>query len=50
VVNLLTAIQREIAFSARDSLLSVTTLSFDIAALEPPSGVSSTRALWEALI
>lgn len=34
VVNLLTAMRREIAFSARDSLLSVTTISFDIAALE----------------
>ena len=50
MVNRLTAMQREIAFGARDSLLSVTTLSFDIAALEPPSGESSTCALWEALI
>jgi amino acid adenylation domain-containing protein len=34
VVNLLTAIRREIGFVARDRLLAVTTLSFDIAALE----------------
>ncbi len=34
VVNLLMAIEREIAFGAHDSLLSVTTISFDIAALE----------------
>jgi len=34
VVNLLSAIRREIGFDARDRLLSVTTISFDIAALE----------------
>jgi amino acid adenylation domain-containing protein len=34
VVNLLSAIGREIGFSAKDALLAVTTFSFDIAALE----------------
>jgi amino acid adenylation domain-containing protein len=34
VVNLLAAMQREPGFAASDSLLAVTTLSFDIAALE----------------
>ncbi|HEX2888671.1 amino acid adenylation domain-containing protein, partial [Vineibacter terrae] len=34
VVNLLAAVQRDIGFGAGDSLLAVTTLSFDIAALE----------------
>lgn len=34
VVNLLTAMQSEIGFNADDRLLSVTTISFDIAALE----------------
>lgn len=34
VVNLLAAMQRELAFDARDRFLAVTTLSFDIAALE----------------
>ena len=34
LVNLLTALQRDLDFSADDSFLAVTTLSFDIAALE----------------
>jgi amino acid adenylation domain-containing protein len=34
VVNLLTSVQAEIGFEAADTLLAVTTLSFDIAALE----------------
>src|SRR5258708_7113695 len=34
LVNLLAAMQRDLAFEARDSFLAVTTLSFDIAALE----------------
>lgn len=34
IVNLLTSIQAEPGFSARDRLLAVTTVSFDIAALE----------------
>ncbi len=34
MVNLLTTMQREIAFTTDDSLLAVTTISFDIAALE----------------
>ncbi len=34
VVNLLTSMQREPGFSAADALLAVTTVSFDIAALE----------------
>ena len=34
VVNLLSSMQREPGFSARDGLLAVTTMSFDIAALE----------------
>ena len=34
IVNLLTSVQREPGFGAEDTLLAVTTLSFDIAALE----------------